>query len=290
MLRHFSFLSRALITTWCYFFFVLGSVVWGILVIPLTIALSRFSPKVRDLFGDLTQAALGAFIKLLPFMKLSVDRRRGLLDGSRILVANHQSWLDPIVMLSLERRLSGPARGYLFRTPVIRSVLKLGRFYLSDGGEPAPLERMRQGVEEALDHRGTLLFYPEGTRTRTGEIGDFRLGAFRMALEYKMPIQPVLIDGLDRVFPAGSAIVQTQGRHRVRVQYLDPIVPPYAEGPQRRVVRELAQQVRLSMVEELERLRTQRKSTEREESGSVRGALSPQAGLDEGSGLRPEGG
>ncbi len=269
MPRFLSFLSRTLITTWCYFFFVLGSLVWGILVIPLTIALSRFSPRVRDLFGQCTQAALGIFIKLLPFLKLSVDRSRGLCDGSRVLVVNHQSWLDPIVMLSLERRLSGPARGYLFRTPVIRSVLKLGRFYLSDGGEPAPLDRMRQGVQEALDRRGTLLFYPEGTRTKTGEIGDFRLGAFRMAVEYKLPIQPVVIDGLDQVFPPGSVIVQTRGRYSVRVRYLDPIEPPYGEGPQRRVVRELAQQVRLSMVEELARLRKERGSAGQERPGNA---------------------
>jgi 1-acyl-sn-glycerol-3-phosphate acyltransferase len=84
-----------------------------------------------------------------------------------------------------------------------------------------------------------------------------------MAVEYKLPIQPVLIDGLDRVFPPGSAIVQTQGRSLVRVRYLDPIAPPYAEGPQRRVVRGLAQQARLSMAEELERLRTERRSAER---------------------------
>jgi 1-acyl-sn-glycerol-3-phosphate acyltransferase len=179
-----------------------------------------------------------------------------------VLVANHQSWLDPIVMLSLERRLSGPARGYLFRTPIVSSVLKLGRFYLSDGGEPAPLDRMRQGVEEALEHRGTLLFYPEGTRTKTGEIGDFHLGAFRMAVEYKLPIQPVVTDGLDAVFPPGSAIVQTQGRYLVRVRYLDPVEPPYGDGPQRRVVRELAQQVRSSMVEELARLRMERAAAE----------------------------
>ena len=255
-----SFLSRALITIWCYFFFVMGSILWGVLIIPLTIALSRFSPGVRDLFTDCTQATLGMFIRLLPFLKLSVDRSRRLCDGSRVLVLNHQSWLDPIVMLSLERRLSGPARGYLFRTPIIRSVLKLGRFYSSDGGEPAPLDRMRQGAQDALDHRGTLLFYPEGTRTKTGEIGDFHLGAFRMAVEYKLPIQPVLIDGLDQVFPAGSVIVQTLGRYLVRVRYLDPIEPPYGEGPQRRVVRELAQQVHLSMVEELARLRTERRS------------------------------
>ena len=264
-----AFTSRALITIWCYFFFVLGSLLWGVLIIPLTIVLSRFWPKARDLFTDCTQAALGIFIRLLPFMKLSVDRSRRLCDGSRVLVVNHQSWLDPIVMLSLEHRLSGPARGYLFRTPIIRSVLKLGRFYLSDGGQPAPLDRMRQGAEEALDHRGTLLFYPEGTRTKTGAIGDFHLGAFRMAVEYKLPIQPVVIDGLDQVFPPGSVIVQTQGKYLVRVRYLDPVEPPYGEGPQRRVVRELAQQVRLSMIDELARLRTERGAAGRKQPGNA---------------------
>jgi 1-acyl-sn-glycerol-3-phosphate acyltransferase len=172
-------------------------------------------------------------------------------------------------MFTLERRLSGPARGYLFRTPIIRSVLKLGRFYLSDGGEPAPLDRMRQGAQEALDHRGTLLFYPEGTRTKTGEIGDFHLGAFRMAVEYKLPIQPVVIDGLDQVLPPGSVIVQTQGRYLVRVRYLDPIEPPYGEGPQRRVVRELARQVRSSMVEELARLRAERGSAGQKQAANA---------------------
>ena len=50
------------------------------------------------------------------------------------------------------------------------------------------------------------------------------------------------------------------GRYPVQVRYLDPIKPPYGEGSQRRVVRELAQRVRLSMVEELKRLRSERES------------------------------
>jgi 1-acyl-sn-glycerol-3-phosphate acyltransferase len=257
-------LSRALITGWCYFFFVLGSIVWGVLVIPLTIVLSWFWPKVYDWFTDCTHITISIFVKLLPFLKLGVDRSRRLSDGSCVLVVNHQSWLDPIVMLSLERRLSGPARGYLFRVPVMRTVLKLGRFYLSDRGEPAPLDRMRQGVQDALDHKGELLFFPEGTRTKTGEIGAFHLGAFRMAVEHRLPIQPVVIDGLHRVFPSGSLIVKTRCRYLVRVRYLDPIKPPYDEGLQRRVVRELAHQVRLSMVQELDRLRRERESAGQE--------------------------
>ena len=253
-------LSRAAVTCWCYFFFISGSILWGGLVIPFTLAASGFWPRVREHFNDCTRGAICIFVKLLPFLKLSVDRSKGLREGPRVMVLNHQSWLDPIVMLSLERRLSGPARGYLFRTPVVRSVLKLARFYLSDSGEPALLDRMRLGVREALDRRGTLLFFPEGTRTRTGEIGNFHLGAFRMAVEYGLPIQPVVIDGLYRVLPPGSLIVKTQGRYLVKIRYLDAVEPPYGGASQRSVVRELGERVRLSMVEELKRLRAERES------------------------------
>jgi 1-acyl-sn-glycerol-3-phosphate acyltransferase len=81
-----------------------------------------------------------------------------------------------------------------------------------------------------------------------------------MAVEYRLPIQPVVTDGLHRVLPPGSLILQTLGRHPVQVRYLDPIEPPYGEGLQRRVVRDLAQRVRLAMVEELKALRSERKT------------------------------
>jgi len=259
-----SLLARALVSAWGYFVFMAGTIVWGGLGIPLALALGRFWPGARDWFSDGTQLLLSAYIKRLPFIQVSVDRSRRLPEGTFILVSNHQSFLDPIVMLSLEPRLSGPARGYMFRVPIVRSALKLGRFFLSDSGEPAPLDRMRQGVREALDRRGTLLFYPEGTRTRTGEIGEFHYGAFRMAVEYGLPIQPVVTDGLHRVFPPGSLIVQRLGRNPVGIRYLDPVQPPYGEGTQRRIARDLAERVRLSMIEELKKLRRERDSEERE--------------------------
>ena len=76
-----------------------------------------------------------------------------------------------------------------------------------------------------------------------------------MAVEFQLPIQPVVSDGLNRYLPPGSLILQARRPTPVQVRYLDPIEPPYGDGPQRRVVRDLAQRVRLSMVEELRALR-----------------------------------
>ena len=253
-------LRRTIITGWCYFIFASGCILWGILVIPLTLAIGCFWPGVRAHFTDFTAATLRAYIQRLPFLQLKVDRNEKTCDEPRVFVVNHQSWLDPIAMLSLERRLSGPARGYLFRVPALRSVLRLGHFFESDIGVPASFDRMHLGVRAALENRGSLLFFPEGTRSKTGEIGAFHLGAFRMAVEYGLPIQPVVIDGLDGVLPPGSVIIRARGRHLVQVRYLELVRPPYGEGSQRHVVRQLGKRIRLSMVAELSRLRKERES------------------------------
>ena len=54
-----------------------------------------------------------------------------------VLVANHQSFLDPILLMGIEPRLSGPARGYLMRTPFLRTILRTAGFYEAESGAPA---------------------------------------------------------------------------------------------------------------------------------------------------------
>ena len=79
-----------------------------------------------------------------------------------------------------------------------------------------------------------------------------------MAVEYKLPIQPVVIDGHHHVFPADTWIVKARWRTLVKVCYPSPIETPYAEGSHRKIARELAQQLRPKMIEELDRLGAER--------------------------------
>lgn len=246
---------RVLTTVFSWSIFGSGVVLWSIVVLPVMACVAFFFPATRHRLTDETQRAIGLFVRLLPFIRIEVDDRRRLASGCRVVVANHQSFLDPLIIFSVEPRVRGPARGYLFRTPFLRSYLRFAGFYVSDRGQPAPLEKMRRAAADVLEGAGSLLFYPEGTRSRTGELAEFGMGAFRVAQEFGLPIQPIVVEGLDRAYPSGSLVVKTRWRAPVRVRYLNPVLPPFGDGPQRQVVRALARRIRTQMEEELREMR-----------------------------------
>jgi 1-acyl-sn-glycerol-3-phosphate acyltransferase len=149
-------------------------------------------------------------------------------------------------------------RGYLLRVPVVGTIIRLLGFFDVDAGSISTIDAMYRAAEHARERNGGLLFYPEGTRSKSGEIGSFQRGAFRLAVDEGLPIQPVVLEGLDVVYPAGRLISPVRGRHLVRIRYLEPVRPPYGSGPRREVVRALAERVRETLVEELARLRAER--------------------------------
>jgi 1-acyl-sn-glycerol-3-phosphate acyltransferase len=179
-------------------------------------------------------------------------------------VLNHQSRLDSPVMLGLEPQSSGPIRGYMLRVPLVGPAIRLIGFFDADA-ELATLDAMNRAAARARACDGALLFYPEGTRSKTGEIGPFRRGAFRAAYDHGLPIQPVVIEGLDVVLPPGRLLPPVYGRYPVRIRYLDPLHPPYGDGSRREVVRALSERVRRLLVDELARMREERRTGTRPE-------------------------
>lgn len=241
---------------------VLFVLLWGILVTPLTLLLLPVWPGIREHFAALTRFALRAYVGCLPFVRICVEGAEHRLDGPRILIANHQSRLDSPVLLALEPRLCGPVRGYMLRVPILGTVIRLVGFFDADASESAVVDAMNLAAERARSRGGALLFYPEGTRSESGEIGPFHRGAFRAAFDHDLPIQPVVIEGLDAVLPPGHMIAAVFGRYPARVRYLEPLHPPYGTGLRRDIVRDLAEQVRNTFVAELAQMRAERKQTQ----------------------------
>ena len=233
-----------------------GCVVWGLTVVPITLLLQPLFPRVRTRFNEWTRSGLRLYLRVVPMMRLRIEGFDRVDSArARILVGNHQSLLDPIMLMAIEPNLSGPAKDYLFRWPGLGASLRLVRFYPSETTGAALVDKMRTGIEEALKDGSSLLFFPEGTRSRSGRLGEFHNGAFRMAVEYGLPVQPVVIEGIRRVLPAGTMLAAEARRPTVTVRYLKMVEFERNDGGVRAQSRRLSKQVREIIAVELARMR-----------------------------------
>jgi len=120
--------------------------------------------------------------------------------GPALLIANHQSMLDPIIIgLASPRRLCYLARKTLFRNPLAGAVLR------SVGGVELDMEGIgKEGFKTILHElqRGqAVVVYPEGTRTEDGRIQPFRPGIQLLIRRTEAPIVPIGIAGAFEVWP-----------------------------------------------------------------------------------------
>lgn len=161
---------------------------------------------------------------------LRVEGREHAAAGeSFVLMSNHQSLYDvPVVYQALQRRIRMVAKSELFRVPVWGKAMQRAGFIALDR---ANRDRSRQTLLASADilHTGTSIWIaPEGTRSRTGELGPFRKGGFHLALQSGCRILPLTIIGTRKVLPAKGAHI-TDGC-TVQVVIHPPIDPkPYGE-------------------------------------------------------------
>ena len=152
-------------------------------------------------------------------------RARGLehipAAGGGLVLANHQSYLDPLLVgLPLSRPISFLARDNLFRIPVIGLILK-NTYVKPINRENASTASIRETVQRA--EQGFLCgIFPEGTRSESNEMGEFKPGFIALARRLELPIYPVGIAGTHLALGRGSCLLKP---YRVRVVFGPPILP-----------------------------------------------------------------
>jgi 1-acyl-sn-glycerol-3-phosphate acyltransferase len=102
---------------------------------------------------------------------------------------------------------------------------------------------------ETFAKQGTVLFFPEGHRSRTGKLQPFYSGAFRLAQETGVPIVPLCITGTDTLLPPGRFFLYPA---RVRLTALAPVDP--SAYPGKSGLAELRKEVRKRMAQKLEEM------------------------------------
>jgi 1-acyl-sn-glycerol-3-phosphate acyltransferase len=183
--------------------------------------LARLSGSPALLYG------LGRFgVRVALFLagtRIVVEGRH-LLGEARntVIVSNHVSHLDaPVLLQALGVDFRAVAKKEVFYAPVFNSVLRFAGFIEVDRADRAQATRAIARAVEALKRGSCFLIFPEGTRSRTGQLGPFKKGGFVVAMDAGSRIVPVAVQGTREVMPRGGFRIRPG---TVRVRVLDPVM------------------------------------------------------------------
>ena len=177
---------------------------------------------------------------LNPVWPLEVVGRERIRPGETyVMVSNHLSLLDILVMFRLFRHFKWVSKIENFRVPCIGWNMSLNGYVKLRRGDKASIVQMMQDCDRLLAEGNSIMMFPEGTRSPTGRMRAFKPGAFELALRNRLPILPIVISGTANALPKRGFVLR--GRHPLRLAVLDPI--PYESFAGRDAV-ELAEEVR----------------------------------------------
>lgn len=169
------------------------------------------------------------------------DRHWLPVEGGALLLSNHQSHLDPVLVgLACNRRLNYLARVSLFRFAPFR--------WLIQSLDAIPIDRDGLGIAglketlRRLKHEEIVLIFPEGTRTTDGEISPLKPGFCALARRGRVPLVPVAIEGAYQAWPRRRRFPLPA---RITIQFGRPILPEeFAEVDDRALVELVEERLR----------------------------------------------
>lgn len=225
--------------------FIISSIVLTPLLILLWLITSPFDRQLRIL--HLFSCFWGAqYIWVNPFWSLEITDRYKFDDRQpHIVVCNHQSLVDIIVIYSLFRHFKWTSKAENFRLPFVGWVLAFNNSIKVYRGAQDAYDKFAKQAMKVIEQGSSIMIFPEGTRSINGRMGRFKDGAFMLAHEAKVPILPMLLDGTAAAVPKKGWVIQGKGKISLRV--LDPVSYDDFKGLSVKETREL---VRGRMVEE----------------------------------------
>lgn len=147
---------------------------------------------------------------MLAVYRLRVSGRGHIpLEGGALLVANHRSWADALVLLATtQRRIRFLMEREIYQQPLLRPLFRLmGVIPIAATDRPRQLAAALGEARQALDEGWLVAIFGEGAISRNGQLGPFKPGLERILRHSRHPLVPVALGGLE-----ASAFGYGQGR------------------------------------------------------------------------------
>jgi 1-acyl-sn-glycerol-3-phosphate acyltransferase len=161
------------------------------------------------------------YMRCLPGWRLRLEGRDKIRPGvPYVLVANHQSMADIMTLSSLAVPFKWVSKKEAFRLPCIGWNMYLNQYVKVDRGNMRSVRATLEECQRWLQRGVPLMMFPEGTRSRDGELHEFHSGAFKLAVDCGCAVVPVVCDGTGPIYQ-GLKVYAFPGPVTIRV--LDPI-------------------------------------------------------------------
>lgn len=187
------------ITLFYYPFYLLWMILCSIFAIVLSVI---FGPNIGSYSGVIWSKG----ICIISFVRVKTYGRENLSDNqSYVFVANHGGFYDIYAMYGyIGKNIVWMMKKELMRIPFLGWACRLVGHVSVDRSNPLSAKKTIDLAKNRLQKGRSVIFFPEGSRTKTGEMGAFKRGAFVTAKELELPIVPVTVNGSFEVMRRGT--------------------------------------------------------------------------------------
>jgi len=187
---------------------------------PAGLLASWLSGSVRPLHV-LSRLAIRSILRVAGVRVVVTGRERLVADETYMFVGNHVSNLDPPVSyVATDRDVRTFTKIEVFRLPIFGSVIRRAGFPAIDRGDRRKAISALNDAASALAEGHDFLAFPEGTRSPTGDLGEFKKGPFVMAILGGVAVAPFVLRGTRDLLPKGGGRL---GAGVVEVEFLEPV-------------------------------------------------------------------
>ncbi|MDD5085719.1 MAG: lysophospholipid acyltransferase family protein [Candidatus Omnitrophica bacterium] len=153
----------------------------------------------------------------MPIWKVKVVGKSNIGKGPYVFISNHQSLGDILCLYFIDRQFKFVAKKILFDAPFLGWGMRLMRYVPLERGDKKSAGKSFRLSSHFLKNGISIMMFPEGTRSPDGRIGHFKRGAFRLAIQNKAPIVPIVISGTRNAVKKGEWFFRRQAKVTISI-------------------------------------------------------------------------
>jgi len=210
-------ITTIVITAWVWGFCALSTILFTVPITLSSILLAPFDPNrtLAHSFGILWAKSINM---ANPVWKLNVTGQEFVdPQESYVIISNHQSVADIVCLYHINAQFKWVAKKELFHIPFLGWSMFFMRYIPLKRGNVRSIRDSLTSANTWLSRGISILIFPEGTRSADGTLGSFKNGAFKLALENKCKILPVVVYGNENIVPKGKSEIRASVTTNIKI-------------------------------------------------------------------------